>query len=255
MQTTSKSSRGEAVAIIVVAVAVIGAAALWIFKPRGLDGDSRRADAAAQANADVNAAAQAQAATAAASVAKIGQATADLPGDSPAEDFIGREATVALSLLPSPDPKALLEAERRRVAIMEGRVEEARKLYAQSLKESERLLQERNEALSKQRASEERLAQVAAERLGAARQRNAVLALAGVLIVLLIAAKFYMVSPSRLGKMVADLRAGEPIETVFDRYVDLNLQSAVQKAFRLNVKIPDGALRQTANTNPPSSVS
>ena len=112
---------------VIVALALLAGVA-WFAKPSLFPGQSKRAAASTQATAAVEATTNAQGASAAASVAKIGEANAAAPA-SPARDFIGREVPMALSRLPAPDPQALLEAEKRRVDVMQGRLYEARRLY------------------------------------------------------------------------------------------------------------------------------
>ena len=82
---------------------------------------------------------QRKGAVVAASVQQMGVAAGQLP-DSPQKEFIVREGGFVSPLLPSPDPVALLAAERRRVAILEGKAELADQLYAKATKENAALL-------------------------------------------------------------------------------------------------------------------
>ncbi len=133
---------------------------------------------------------------------------------------------------------ALLEAEKRRSAVMEGRAEEARRLYESAAKESSRLQAERDEALAARRAADLAVEQAAA----AEHARTAQLIGAAILAALWAGAWFYLkrnsIGPEKLGAMAADLRAGENPLTVLDRYVDHHLHARVQRAAKLNTDLP-----------------
>lgn len=174
---------GEVTLAALLVVAFVGVGALWLSKPRKLDGESRRAAAGIEATAQLEAAHKAelaakdaQAATAAASVAQIGVAAADVPA-SPAADFIRREVPVAAASLPKPDPAALLAAEQRRLAVMEGRLAEADRLYRGAYADAQRLAErvakverERDEAQAARDAADRKIAEAAAANLALTRQ-------------------------------------------------------------------------------------
>lgn len=145
---------------IAVALAVLGALG-WFAAPKVFHGASRRAENSAQATQALEQATQAQGASAAASVAKIGEAAAMAP-DSPAIDFIRQETPVALAKLPAPDAQALLDAERRRAAVMEGKFELAKSLYVQAFERAEKLQVERDRALEARRRADVALQEAAA---------------------------------------------------------------------------------------------
>src|SRR4051812_34278985 len=119
-----KRANGFAGLGVLIVLAIIAAGA-FVAKPALFPGDSARAADSSKATAKLEQVTEAQGASAAASVAKIGQANSAAPA-SPSRDFIAREVPVALSRLPPPDPAGLIEAERRRAAVMEGRADEAR---------------------------------------------------------------------------------------------------------------------------------
>lgn len=202
--------RGETTVIVLVACAVVGLA-LWIFKPKILHGDSRRAKESSQTTEELVKTQEKQAATAAASVVKIGEANASAP-ESREKSFIAQEVPVALAHLPKPDPEALLAAERRKNAVLEGRIEEADRLYGKALEKAERLERERAAALAAKRASDLELERVAAERLGAERAKNMMIAIAVVAVLLYFYVRFTFVSPANLASAVRDIRhgTGEP---------------------------------------------
>jgi len=203
---TRARNRGFALAGYLVALGVIAVAG-WLIKPELFPGGSRRAAQSTQATAKVEQAANAQGASAAASVAKIGEANAEAPA-SPSRDFITREIPVALSRLPAPDPLALLAAEQRRSAVMEGRADEARRLYEAAAKKSEALQRERDEAFAARRAADLALEKSAA----AEHARTVQLFGAGLLAAVALAGfawvKIYHVSPATIGLIAADIRGG-----------------------------------------------
>lgn len=242
--------RGEVATIALVAVAAVALLA-WAFKPRVLDGESRRADASQAATAQVSAAiaatdaAQAaKGAAAAASLAQIGTAAASLP-PSPAADFIGREVPLALGYLPAPDPAALLEAERRRLAVMSGQLEEARRLYAAAYQDAaaaqaraQRAETERDAALAERRAADAAISEAAAANLALARRSRLQWLGIGLLVVVAGLAWLNGVSPAKIGRALAAVRAGETPVAAFDRVLPEWMQSRVRRAAQLSTELP-----------------
>lgn len=222
---------------VLAALALLGAVAWWV-KPSLFPGQSKRAAASTQATAAVETATNAQGASAAASVAKIGEANAVAPA-SPSKDFISREIPMALSRLPAPDPQALLEAERRRVAVMEGRLDEARRLYETAAKQSEKLQRERDEALAARRAVDLQLEQAAA-----AEHARTTQAIGAALVALLLLAgwiytKVYSVGPDTLGKIAADVRAGIKPIAALNTHLAPRLHTKVRRAAKLAAEPKD----------------
>lgn len=201
---TLRATRGLAPLVILAIVAAIGGAVV-VLKPKVFHGDSQRAAASTEATARVESATTKPAAEAAASIVKIGEANAAAP-DSRQRDFIAQEIPVALAKLPAPDPQALLEAEKRRSAVIEGRLEEARGLYSTALQRAVILQRERDAALASRRAVDAELSQVAAERLGAERQRNQFIAVAMLALALFLYVKFTHLAPGALAEAVHDIR-------------------------------------------------
>ncbi len=115
-----------------------------------MPGASKRAAQSTAATARVEQTATAQGSAVAASIVEIGKANTEAP-ESPSRDFIAKEIPVALASLPAPDAQRLLEAERRRAAVMEGRADEARKLYELAAKQAAHLQHERDEAIAARR--------------------------------------------------------------------------------------------------------
>ena len=238
MKTSRLSSRRAMTGVeILLVVAGVAALIAWV-KPSLLPGASKRAATGTAATAALVAATDAPAAVAAASVAKIAEANAAAPA-SPARDFISQEAPLALTLLPSPDPTALLEAERRRSAVMEGRLDEARRRYESATKESADLRRERDEALAARQAAD-----LAIEQAAAAEHARTMQAIClGILALIAGGAWLYTlisrISPATLGKVAADIRAGaNPISAMNERLAP-RLHDLVRRAAQLATEPKD----------------
>jgi hypothetical protein len=230
-----KNSRGIAPALILIGLAVVGAAT-WLFAPKLVHGASRRAAASTEATANLETATNAQGASAAASVAKIGEANTQAPA-SPAKEFIAREVPVAMSRLPAPDPVELLQAEKRRAAVMEGQLEESRRLYEGAAKQSATLQRERDEALAARRAAD-----LAIEQAAAAEHARTTQAVGAGLIALLAVAgwlylKFNSVGIPTLGKFAADVRAGTNPIAALDAIVDQRHHAKIERFARLHTPV------------------
>lgn len=122
---------------VLAAVAIVGIA-LWWFKPSIQKTAAREVD---QVTNKVISSEEKIDQKISASVNQIGVANSMAP-ESPSKDFIAKEVQFITPLLPTPDIKNLLEAEKRRIAVMEGRLEEADKLYKEARKENLELLKE-----------------------------------------------------------------------------------------------------------------
>lgn len=228
---------GEAAALILYVLVALGAA-LFVVKPKLFPGDSRRAEQNSQANQKLEEVTQAQGSSAAASVASIGQAAALAP-QSPATDYIIQEVPVALSKLPAPDAAALIEAERRRTAVMEGRLDEARRLFQTEAQRASQLQKERDEALIKQREATVALQESAAVAHSRFMQSVGLGVIALIAVGLWIASKVYGVNLQSMGKIVADIRSGgDPIAAI-DAYTSPRLHPVIQKYAKLDSKLPE----------------
>lgn len=240
--------RGAVSLLLIAAIVVLGAGGLWVAKPSIFGGASKRAANSTAATAQLERAVTAQGAAAAASVVKMGEANAQAP-ESPARSFIGQEVPLTLSRLPPPDPKALLEAERRRAAVMEGRLDEARRLYESAAKQSERLQRERDEALAARRAAD-----LALEKSAAAEHARTVQALGVGLVALLACAAFayvkiYSITPAAIGRIAADVRSGIAPLTALDTHLAPRLHARVRRAAQLATE-PADAPRPAAPASP-----
>lgn len=204
MKKLNTTVRGELATTVLV---VLGIAALGLFvaKPRMLDGDSKRAAASTEATAKLDAAVTQQGAEAAASVVKISEANSSAP-ESLERTFISKEVPVVLAKLPSPDPQALIEAEKRKVAVLERRLAETDKLYEKEMYRADQLAREHAEALKARKDADLRLEQAASLHLGMQRQRNQMFLALGILGVIIIYLKLTHLSPGAVADAVIDLR-------------------------------------------------
>lgn len=195
---------GAAVVIVLAVIAVLGGAVM-AFKPKFLHGDSKRAAASTQTTEELIAAQKKLSSVAAASVQKIGEANAVAP-ESPVKEFIAREVPVAMASLEKPDQTALLEAERRKNAVLSGKIEMAEKLYGDAYKRADEAQKVATAAIAAKRASDLELERVAAERLAAERSQNRWIIVACVCGALYLYTKFTHVGPGALAEAVSDMR-------------------------------------------------
>lgn len=231
------NQRGEVTVVVLVVVAVLGGVvAIW--KPSWLPGASKRAATATKTTEALVQATDHQSAVAAASVQTIGSANADAP-DSPAKDFISREVPYALTLLAKPDPKALVDAEKRKVAVMEGKLDVALKLYNESAKVSAKLQAERDEAIQEKRESDLALEKAAA----AEHARTMQLFGAGLIALILGGAWVWLklngISTQTFGEMAARIHKGEKAIEVFDEFLPKRIQKKVNRVARLSTPTPN----------------
>lgn len=126
-----KTKKGVAILEVLALVAVIGVAVMW-FKPSVQLTNAKEVDTITQKIEDTNTKVGEKVS---ASLNQIGVANSMAP-ESPSKIFISKEVNLVTPLLPPPSPEELLEAEKRRVAVMEGRLEEAAKLYRESQTEN-----------------------------------------------------------------------------------------------------------------------
>ncbi|MBS0229456.1 MAG: hypothetical protein JSS23_12295 [Proteobacteria bacterium] len=248
-------SRGEAATIVLITLAAAGLIA-W-FVPKLWHKNTRNAEASTQATEQVDTAMRdrlaaniAKAASAAAGVATIGRATSDLPA-SPATEFVRAEVPAVLAKLPAPDPAALLEAEKRRVAVMEGKLQLAQKLYQEEgdrAAKLERDLAEKQHALEKameeRRAVDTRLVATAAAQVAQSRQKWIFVGTTIVALALGLWIKLNGISIGTLGMMAADIRMGEQPMEVVNRYVPVRLWPKVNRKARLHTDLPDKSASQ-----------
>lgn len=230
-------TRGTIVIEVAIILAAIGLG-LFVKKPEWFGGESKRAADSTAATRKVEETTTAVGASAAAGVTSIGRAANDLP-DSPATDFVRREVPAVLAKLPAPDPLALLEAEKRRAAVMEGRYNEANRLYNAEASRSAKLQKERDEAVQARRQADIELEKAAA----ISHSDSVRLILLSIVAVLLFAgwayAKLFGVGPETLGKIAADARAGIPVIQSLDTHLAPWMHPRVNRAARYATELKD----------------
>jgi len=237
--------KGIAPIIILVTLSVLAATA-WVAKPKIFHGETKRAKAAETAATNLQAVDNKQGAVAAASVVKIGEANAIAP-DSPAKNFIAKEVPVALANLPTPDPQALIEAEKRKNAELQGRLNEANYLYASALKNASELQRQKEAALAASKRSLEALNEAAAAHRAAQRQRDlAILAVVAVL-ALYVYAKITGLGAGSIAAVVSDVKAGvHPIQAL-DTVTNTLQQKIIKALVKLKSPEPVAVAPTTAN--------
>lgn len=229
-------ARGEASTLLILVLALVAAGAISL--PNLFNRDNKRAKESQQTTEQLIDAQSKQGAAVAASVVEIGRANTLAP-DSPSKDFIDREIPLTLSKLPPPDPKELLEAEQRRLAVMEGRLLEANKLYGQATIRAEKLALELERAVNARRNADKALLLAAEARSAAQRQRLLFGLLAGSFAALWILSKIYGIGPQTAGRIVADIRQGISPVQAFDSHIPDYLKPSVRKAAKLEIEPND----------------
>lgn len=199
------STRG-AISLLLVAIVAVLCGGLLAFKPAWMSGDSSRAKASQEATARLLAAEKARSAAAAAGVAAIAKANS-MAAPSPTKEFLEWEVPSVLSKLETPDPMELLAAEKRRSAVMEGRLEEAQRLYQTEAKHSTELREERDAAIADRQKADLEISEAAAAKLAAERQRNAFMIVVALLAAGVVYLKFFYSSPGSIAKMLVDIRS------------------------------------------------
>ena len=242
MKNNRRAFTGLEILLGIGVVVLITAVAAPKVAPKLFDGRTREAENSKDASAAVEAAVakeraanERQGAVVAASLNQMGVAAGQLP-DSPQKTFLVREGAFISPLLPAPSPKALLEAERRRVAILEGKLEQADKLYRDAAKGNAELLADNaklrarlSTALSERREADAALAESAAFQRG---KDYAIAVLAAIVVLCVLGwvfARLNGINTRTLGMMSADIRAGHDPQEVLDRYIPVRLWRSVKK--------------------------
>lgn len=221
---------------IAIVLAVLGVG-IWLFAPKLLPGAAKRAEKSVTTSRELIAAKDAPAAANAASLTVITRALADVP-DSPSTRFIANEVPIMLARSPAPDPMELLAAEKRRVAFIEGQLDEQRRLTAMAMKDSANLVARVAKAEAAKLASDQAIVSAAAA------ERARTLQFIGMSLVALIVAgawlwlKFNSIGIPSIGKLAYDLRAGtNPIEAL-SNIVDQRHHDRVQRLVKLAAPLP-----------------
>lgn len=260
MHPSRKSSiRGDGGVSVVTVIAIVALAGWLVPKlaPSFFDKRTKQAEQSQAASAQVEKAVaqavraeQATGAVVAASVQQIGVAAGQLP-ESPQREFIAREASLVIPpLLPAPDPAALLAAERRRVAILEGRLAEADKLYAIATRDSAKLLERAVKAegrLAREFAERRAVDTELAESAAYARGKDATIGVLCAIAVLIGAGWLY--ASFRAGKLSRLARKIIPaLDTAYDDAPDATRQTLDATVFDRLSKAMDGAEKKLVHS-------
>lgn len=224
---------------LAVVLALVTVVTVYIVNPKFIHGESRRADQSQQATQQVvqtqHTVDQAQqqvdviqkekSAKAAASVTTMVTAAEEAP-KSPHTAFIAKEGRLALTYLEKPDQTALLASEQRYSAFLEGKVELIQNLYQDAYLESRDMAikldkaesakakaeKDRDDAIAKREAVDQKLIVAAAEHRATERQRNIAILACVVAFGLWVWAKSTHFSPFQIMNAVHDIKNGaEPI--------------------------------------------
>lgn len=216
-----QKNSGVALLVVIGALAIAGALGLWVFKPKALHGESKRAEQSEQVSAEVKAAHEKEIAAekkrsseAAASSQVMASVVASLPA-TPEKQFLTEEGKVLASKLESPDPTELLKAEQRKNAVLTGKVAEAELLYSQALQHSSELSrdlvqakEDTSRALAARDAVDRNLNETAALHRGMERQRNMTILALAALAAVYLWTKLTHLSPGAMAEAVADIKKG-----------------------------------------------
>lgn len=221
--------------MLVVLVLVAGG---LIKMPDWFNKDRKRAEQSQQSTEQLLEAQRAQGSSAAAGVVQIAAANAMAP-ESPSKDFIDREASLILTKLPAPDARELAQAEARRIAVMEGRLEEANRLYNSAQQRADRLARDLAAATEARRAADRALAEAAAAKAAADRQLRILFLVTAALVGLWLYAKLHGIGPKALGRIAADIRQGAHPIAALDMHVPDYLKSSVRREAKLAQELKD----------------
>ena len=230
--------------VVMLCVLLAGALGFVTLKPKMLHGDSRRAAESTaatteliNANKEKEAVLKKKSAEAAASAEVMGSVVGSLP-ETPEKSFLTEENKVIRSKLEAPDSAALLEAEKRKVAVLSGQIDLARQLYGQAFEHAKDLEARTikaearaTKAETERSAVDLRLEQIAAERLGAERTSNRYLVAIGLLVVLYAYTKITHLSPGALAEAAKDIAGGVTGQQALDN-VTTRLQQKLSRFYK-----------------------
>jgi hypothetical protein len=229
-------TQGEASTLLIVVLALVAVGVITV--PDLFNRDGKRAKESQQTTEQLIATQLKQGATVAASVVEIGTANTMAP-ESPSKAFITREVPLTLSQLPPPDQMALKAAEQRRMAVMEGRLEEANRLYVGAHERADKLAKQLALAVEARRQADIALLEAAAAKRAAEKQRVIIVLIAVGLLGLWVYAKLTGLSPRALGQIAADIRGGSHPIAALDSHVPDWLKSRVRREAKLAQEIVD----------------
>ncbi len=227
---------GTVVVEIVVVLALIGGATFFAKNMFGKK-DRERAEMSVDATEALLAAGVEQGEEIAASVTAIGTANAEAP-ESPSKAFITREVPVTLSMLPEASESALKAAEQRRMAVMEGRLHEANRLYVDVFEKAQDLQRQLDAAIFRRKQADEALVVAAQARSDAMFQRTIYIAIGALAFVLYFLRSSQSITLPTMGRIVSGLRAGDGIAAV-DEHLPQRFHKHVSKHAKLNAQQSD----------------
>jgi len=218
---------------LIILLLLLGGGAWGVSKTKWFHGESKRAATSSATTTALVDSSEAQGAAAAAVLTKIGEANTTAPL-SRERDFIARAVPIGLGFLPSPDPQKLLEMERLKVAVLEGKLETAAALNDNLLADGAKLRRDYAAALAAKRASDLALEQEAAKSRGAEQQAFWLTLVTGAAAALYLWTKLSHVSPLSLSAAVRDLREGTTEPNAAIASLDANLTPFQQGNVALN---------------------
>ncbi len=202
-----KSTRSSVAILVLLGVMLFGGGAWGLSKTHWFDGRSKQAATSTQTTETLIAANAAQGGAAAAYVQVMGEVAATLPA-SKEKDYLGRAGGIALSYLPTPDPKKIIEAQALKIAVLNGQLELADKLTGTALQRASEADMRAARAISAKRASDLALETAAAKALGAEQNQFWLMLLAVAAVALWGYTKLTHLSPGSLARVVADIKGG-----------------------------------------------
>lgn len=235
---------GSVSLIVVLALALLGGGAYASKRFGWFDQRTKEAQTSQKTTDQLVKATDNQGGAAAAYVATIGATNAQAP-DSKEKTAIAGLVPIALSYLPEPDPKKLLEAEKLKNAYLTGQLTLASNLTASALSEAAEARKETLKALTAKRASDEALLESAKEANEANADRFLFMIVAGAAGVLYLWTKLTHISPGQLSNIVSDIRKGANETNTALQAIDVHSAPLQQMVTRANVWLSDKLTKLT----------
>jgi flagellar basal body-associated protein FliL len=232
----SSHRRGTAIIDVVVVLGVVAVAG-WLGKGFFFSKDKERAKESEAATVALIDAQKDQSSAVAASVTAIGVANDEAP-ESPSKAFIEREVPEALALLPKPPESALKAAETRRMAVMEGRLHEANRLYAELRDANMDLKAQRDAAIQRRIDTDMELIEAAKSRASSELRQGIIMLVAAVAAIGWFTRAKQSVPIAVVGQAMAQANRPHKAVQELDAALTRGQQKAVRKAVKLNA--PDG---------------
>ncbi len=200
-------TRASIAVLVMLGVMLLGGGAWGLSKTHWFDKRSKQAATSTQTTETLIAANAAQGGAAAAYVQVMGEVAATLPA-SKEKDYLGRAGGIALSYLPTPDPKKIIEAQALKIAVLNGQLELADKLTSTALQRASEADMRATRAISAKRASDTALTEAAAKALGAEQNQFYLTIIAIVIAAGWAWTKLTHASPLALSRFMQDVKSG-----------------------------------------------